>query len=122
MKAKTQIQTYLFLELILYVPVNYFSVILGGFLGWTRTKQRIKCVAQGLNTVPPGSSDIKIRSHSISNKHSTIEPLCPSIQNSPIKIQFLILHYATCLQIVNYFKLKWSIVSRNTENKSEKLL
>ena len=36
----------------LYVPVNNFSVILGGvFLGWTSTKQRIKCLAQGHNTV-----------------------------------------------------------------------
>ena len=40
--------------LILYVPVNNFSVMLGWvFLGWTSTKQTIKCLAQGHNAVPP---------------------------------------------------------------------
>ena len=35
-------------------PVNIFSVKSGRvFLGWTSTKQRIKCLAQGHNTVPP---------------------------------------------------------------------
>ena len=37
--------------LILYVPVNNFSVMLGRvFPGRTSTKQRIKCLAQGHNT------------------------------------------------------------------------
>ena len=36
--------------LILYVPVNSFSVMSGWvFLGLTSTKQRIKCLAQGHN-------------------------------------------------------------------------
>ena len=39
---------YLF-DLIIYVPVNNFSV----FLCWTSTKQSIKCLVQGHNTVPP---------------------------------------------------------------------
>ena len=40
--------------LILYVPVDIFSVMSGRvFLGLTSTKQRIKCFAQGHNTVPP---------------------------------------------------------------------
>ena len=45
--------------LMLYVPVNNFSVMLGPFpvfLGWTSTKQRIKCLAQWHNTVPPDKS------------------------------------------------------------------
>ena len=38
--------------LILYIPVNNFSVMLGWvFLVCTSTKQRIKCLAQGHNTV-----------------------------------------------------------------------
>ena len=41
-----------FFVLILYVPVNNFSVMSGRvFLGWTSTKQRIKCPAQGHNTI-----------------------------------------------------------------------
>ena len=41
--------------LILYVPVNNFAVMLGQiFLGWTSTKQWIKCLAQGHSTkIPP---------------------------------------------------------------------
>ena len=44
---------YLFV-LLLYVPVNNFSVIMGWipvFWGWTRIKQWMKCLAQGHNTV-----------------------------------------------------------------------
>ena len=41
-------------DLILYVPVNYFSVMSGRvFLGWTSTKQGLMCLAQGHNTVTP---------------------------------------------------------------------
>ena len=45
------------LNLILYIPVNIFSVMLGRvILGWTSTKQLIKCLAQGHNTaILPGS-------------------------------------------------------------------
>ena len=40
--------------LILYVPINNFSVMLGQvFLGGISTKQWIKCLAQGHNTVTP---------------------------------------------------------------------
>ena len=43
--------------LMLYVPVNMFSGMLGQvFLGWTSTKQRIKCLAQGHNAVPHASN------------------------------------------------------------------
>ena len=44
--------------LMLYIQVNNFSVMLGHFpvfLGYTNTKQRIKYLAQGHNTVPPVS-------------------------------------------------------------------
>ena len=38
----------------LYVPVNNFPAMSGRvFLGLTNTKQRIKWLAQGHNTVPP---------------------------------------------------------------------
>ena len=39
-------------------PNNNFSVMSGQFsvfLGWTSTKQRIKCLVQGLNTMHPSS-------------------------------------------------------------------
>ena len=35
------------LVLMFYIQVNNFSVTPGHFLGWTSTKQRIKCLAQG---------------------------------------------------------------------------
>ena len=44
--------------LILYVKVTNFSVMSGQFpvfLGWTSTKQRIKCLVHGLNTMHPSS-------------------------------------------------------------------
>ena len=38
--------------LILYVPVNNFSVMSGWtFLGWTSNKQRMECIAQGHSAV-----------------------------------------------------------------------
>ena len=38
---------------ILYIPVKDFSVMSGPvFLGWNSTKQKIKCLAQGHNTLP----------------------------------------------------------------------
>ena len=47
--------------LMLYIQVNNFSVMSGKFpefLGWTRTEQRIKCLAHGHNTVPPLSLEL----------------------------------------------------------------
>ena len=58
--------------LILYIPVNNFSVMSGWvFLGLTSTKQRIKCLAQGHSALPrvmlePASLRSKV-------KHSTTE-------------------------------------------------
>ena len=45
--------------LMLYIPVNNFSVMPGQypvFMGWTSTKQLIKCLAQGHNTVTPANN------------------------------------------------------------------
>ena len=40
-------------KLVLYIPVNIFSVMLGRLPGLNRRiKQRVKCLAQGHNTVP----------------------------------------------------------------------
>ena len=60
---------YLF-DLILYIPVNNFSVIcMSGqvFLSWTSTKQGLMCLAQGHNTVTLARLEISC--------HSTTEPL-----------------------------------------------
>ena len=38
---------------VLYVPVNNFSSWRDVFMGSSSTKQRMKCLAQGRNTVPP---------------------------------------------------------------------
>ena len=61
-------------DLILYIPVNNFSVMSGRvFLGWTSTKQGLICLAQGHNTVmlvrlQPAALRSRV-------KHSTTEPL-----------------------------------------------
>ena len=49
-------------ELMLYIPVNNFSVLLGYFLDLTSTKQRTKCLAKGQNTVSPVSLEPAILS------------------------------------------------------------
>ena len=40
-------------ELMLYVPVNNFTFMLGHFLGLLNIKERIVGLSQGHNTVPP---------------------------------------------------------------------
>ena len=64
-----------FFYLILYIPVNNLSVMSGGaFLGWTSTKQGLKCLAQGNNAVTPVRLEpVAPRSRV---KHSTTETLC----------------------------------------------
>ena len=42
-----------FLVVFCFTPHSTFLVTLGRFLGWTNTKQRITCVSQGDNKVPP---------------------------------------------------------------------
>ena len=63
--------------LTLYIPVNNFSVMLRCFLGWPKTKQRIKCLAQGDNTVSPVM--IKPETPLFQVLHSTTEPLHSSL-------------------------------------------
>ena len=59
-------------DFIFYVPINIFSVMSGlVFLGWTSTKQRIKCLADWNNSVPlvrlePATPQSQV-------KHSTTE-------------------------------------------------
>ena len=45
---------------MLYLQVNNFSVMSGDFLGWTKTKQLIECLAQGHNTVTPPAVSLVI--------------------------------------------------------------
>ena len=62
-------------DLILYSPVNNFSVMSGlVFLGLTGTKQRLMCLAQGSNAVMPVR--LKPATPQSRVKHSTTEPLC----------------------------------------------
>ena len=66
-------------DLILYFPVNNFSVMLGRvFLGWTSTKQRLMCLAQGHNTLMPVRLE-PVTPQSLV-KLSTTEPLCSLIK------------------------------------------
>ena len=61
--------------LLLYGPVNNFSVMLGRipvFLALTNTKPRIKCLAQGLNAVSPVSFEPANLSPQV--KYHTTEP------------------------------------------------
>ena len=62
-------------ELILDVPVNNFSVMLGQvFLEWTSTKQGLMCLAQGHNAVTP----VRLEPTALRSwvKRPTTEPLC----------------------------------------------
>ena len=76
--------------LILYVPLDNFSVMLGRvFLGLTSTKQRIKCLAQGHNRVSPVRLEPATAWSGV--KHSTIMLLWMSDYQV---ITFSILHSA----------------------------
>ena len=78
-KVWIQIRTILCLSwtvfvLILYIPVNNSSVMLGQvFLSWTSSKERIKCLAQGHNTMPP----VRLEPPTLRSwvQHSTTESL-----------------------------------------------
>ena len=64
------------IDFILNIPVNIFSFMSGRvFLGWTRIKQRIKCLTQGHYTAPP----VRLEPATLRSwiKHSTTEPPCP---------------------------------------------
>ena len=62
------------IDLILYVPVNNLSVMLGWvFLGLTSTKQGLMCLAQGQNAVTP----VRLEPSALRSriKHSISDPL-----------------------------------------------
>ena len=68
-----QFQYYLF-DLILYIPVNNFSVLWGRVsLGWSRTKQGLQYIAQGHIAVMPVRIELATPGSWV--KLSTIEPL-----------------------------------------------
>ena len=60
--------------LILYIPVNNFSAMSGWvFLGRTNTKQRIKCLTQGHNTVT--SRELRLKLVTLQSQTLPIETL-----------------------------------------------
>ena len=63
------------LDLVLYVPVNNFSVMSERvFLGWTRTKEGLMCLTQGHKAVTPVRLEPATPRSRV--KHSNTEPLC----------------------------------------------
>ena len=73
-------------EFIFYVPVNNLSVMLGHFLDWLSTKQRIKWLAQVPITVL--TVRFKPAAHRSQVKHSTNEPLYSFLR--------VLISYASC--------------------------
>ena len=72
--SQISLLSYILLYLILYVPVNNFSVMSGWvFLGLTTTKQWLMCLAQGHNAMT--LVRLKPATPQSGNKHSTTEPL-----------------------------------------------
>ena len=62
-------------DLILYIPVNNFSFLLGWvFQGWTSTKQGLMCLGQGHKAVTPVMLEPATPWSQV--KHSNTEPLC----------------------------------------------
>ena len=91
-------------DLILYVPVNNFSFMLGRvFLGWTSTKQGLMCLAQGHNTM------MSVRLQPITPqswvKHSTTEPPCS--------------HMIHCITYEAYLQVKPFCVSKPAESSAK---
>ena len=71
--SQVRCQGFCLFDLILYILVNNFSVMLGQvFLGCTSTKLRIKCHAQGHNAVSPVRLELETPQSQV--KHSTSEP------------------------------------------------
>ena len=69
------LQIFVLFDLILYVPVNNFSVMSGQvFLGWISTKQGLMCLAQGRNAVTPVRLKTAIPRSRV--KHFITEPVC----------------------------------------------
>ena len=67
---------FVYFDLILYLPINNFSVMLGQvFLRWTSTKQRLICLAQRHNAVTP----VRLATPRSPVKHSTTVSHCALI-------------------------------------------
>ena len=67
-------------ELLLYIQVNNFSVMLLHFLNWTSNKQRIKCLTEGHNTealmwLEPGTPRSQVKHSTLS--YRALHPLHP---------------------------------------------
>ena len=102
----------------LYIPIVNFSVMSGRvFLGWTSTKQRIKCLAQGHNIVTPPRVRLKPATLPSPVWHSTnwatalrtyMDKSWNCLKSWFFKFQ--ILKLAICLQNINTLKFKWPIV------------
>ena len=98
--------------LIFYVPVNNFSIMLGcAFLGWTSTKQRIKCLAQ----VPP----MRLEPATIGSRvtYSNTEPLHSPLHSFKLcrlkfkisqNIEFLSSNLKTCSMPLKNINYKWT--------------
>ena len=66
-------------DLILYVPVNNFSVMSGRVnLGWTSTQQGLMCLAQGHNTVTPVTPRWP-------QGHNTVTPVTGGLESSTLR-------------------------------------
>ena len=87
--------------LVLYIPVNNFSDMLGCFFqSWTSTKQRVKCLSQGHKAVH--LMMLKLTTPRSLAKHSTTKLLHSSIQNSII---FLLLNIFLSYTIISFMFL-----------------
>ena len=69
-------------ELLLYIQVNNFSVMLLHFLNWTSNKQRIKCLTDGHNTealmwLEPGTPRSQVKHSTLS--YRALHPLHPHL-------------------------------------------
>ena len=75
-------------DLILYVPVNNFSVMSGRvFVCWTSTKLGLTCLAPGHNAVTPVRLEPATPLSGV--KHSTTEPLRSRSQNEHFEYGYL---------------------------------
>ena len=106
------------LDLILYFPVNNFSVMLKQlFLGWASTKHRIKCLAQEHNAVPP----VRLKPLTPRSwvKHSTVEMPhhAPHINNEIAPLDWPDIRWYSILNSVCAYKIEYCMYSSKLEIK-----
>ena len=91
-------------SLILYVPVNNFSVMSRQvFLDWTCTKQQIKCFAQGHNTVTQPVVRLELANLRPQSKAQPTTALCPCFSNIICSLA-CIWHTSASIDVVNVQK------------------